>query len=84
MDKDIVVIGSGSRAIGVVSALGLTGQAIRGDTQMFADEFKDFDGDTMILSPCKQAEEHTPRRTGVAKDRRLARKKRAQKLARRR
>lgn len=81
MDKDIVVIGSGSRAIGLVGALGLTGQAIKSDVQMFADEFKDFDGDTMVLKP---TEEHTRRHTGVAKDRRLARKKRAKKLARRR
>jgi len=68
--RKVVVLGAGC---GVFGGLSLTSIAV--------DECRDFEGDAMFLRP---TEEHTRRHTGVAKDRRLARKKRAQKLARRR
>lgn len=84
MDKDIVVIGPEPKVIGIVNALGLTGQAIQYYNPLFASGCPDFEGDSMVLSPRTLIERLKPRGTGVAKDRRVARKKRAKKLARRR
>lgn len=75
MDKDIVIVGPQSIS---ESIIGLVGNPIRviHPTEIFMDDFR---GDSRVLR-----RENIPRRTGVAKDRRVARKKRAKKLARRR
>lgn len=74
MDKDIVVIGSGP-ILNVLSAAGL---------KWSVPIVSNLWDDSIILSTRQLPEDYTPRRTGVAKARRVARKKRAKKIARRR
>lgn len=76
MEKDVVVIGSGTRAVGLVGTLGLVGKpTVCHDGNWVKVE--SFSGHPTDIPD-------TRRISGVAKDRRLARKKRAKKVARRR